>query len=226
MEYQEIYDVVKQNSGKKFIITYAMGKVEKRLFISTAGDICEFIHRSRTRGRVISVYGICAIVPKLSTDVTGVNKCRNNLKNVVKYLTASGFWSPMLNGAKYFLSLTDDELLSLCNWDRYHKTMDIVRENGGSWFGYDCFACLFSKSIKTMNFHKCDREFQKKLIADNIANKKNCSYRWTNGYDNSYEVRFDNDVNRAWYSEEYRGCANGHYYYLLDNCHAIFGEHD
>jgi hypothetical protein len=30
----------------------------------------------------------------------------------------------------------------------------------------------------------------------------------------------------AWYSEEYRGCLNGHYYLMFDATHAIFYEDD
>ena len=227
MEYQDIYNVVNEHNGKKFSVTYANGKkVQKRMFISTCNDICEFAHRSRTKGRLISLGDIVSVQPILVTSDTRIRKCRNTLKNVVKYLTASGFWTPMLNGAKYFLTLTDDELLALCDYDHYHKVMGELRDKNIKWFGSDSFSSLFNKPIKTMNFDKYDREFQKKLLAENIANKVNISHRWINGYDNSYEVRFDKDFPRAWYSEEFRGCGNGHYYYLLDNCHAIFGEDD
>jgi hypothetical protein len=227
MEYQDIYNVVNANNGKKFSIIYADGKkIQKRMFISTCNDICEFAYRSRTKGRMMSLRGIVSVQPILVTSDTRIRKCRNNLKNVIKYLTASGFWTPMLNGAKYFLNLTDEELLALCDYDHYHKVMNELRDNDIKWFGSDSFSTLFHKPIKTMNFDKYDREFQKKRLAEKIANKVNTSHRWVNGYDNSYEVRFDSDYPQAWYSEEFRGCCNGHYYYLLDNCHAIFGEDD
>jgi hypothetical protein len=228
MEYQDIYNAIKAHNGGKFKVTYSTGNVEvKRLFISTCNDICEFAHRSRKKGYIISVYGIVSIEPKLNTDISGVRKCRNNLKNVVKYLTASGFWLPMLNGAKYLLSLSDEELIAMRSWEQYHKVMNAeLTEKGIQWFGCDCFSNMFHKPIKTMNFDRYDRHFQKRLIAEKIANRVNCSHRWTNGYDNSYEFRFDEKYIRAWYSEEYRGCANGHYYFLLDGCHAIFGEDD
>ena len=228
MEYQDIYNVIKAHNGGKFKVTYSTGNVEvKRLFISTCNDICEFAYRSRKRGRMFSVYGIVGIEPKLNTDINGVRKCRNNLKNVVKYLTASGFWSPMLNGAKFLSMMTDEELLTMRNWDCYHRVMTNELANKGiAWFSYDCFSNMFHRPIKTMNFDKYDRHFQKRLIAENIANRVNCSHRWTNGYDNSYEINFGEKYIRAWYSEEYRGCGNGHYYFLLDGCHAIFGEDD
>lgn len=228
MEYQDIYNVINAHNGGKFKVTYSTGNVEvKRLFISNCNDICEFAYRSRKRGRMISVYGIIGIEPKTATNASGIRKCRNNLKNVIKYLTASGFWSPMLNGAKFFSMMTDEELLTMRNWDCYHRVMTNELANKGiDWFSYDCFSNMFDVSIKTMNFDRYDRDFQKQLITESIANRVNRSHRWTNGYDNSYEINFGGEYIRAWYSEEYRGCANGHYYFLLDECHAIFGEDD
>jgi hypothetical protein len=227
MEYQEIYDVVNNNKGR-FKVIFNSGAVDiKRLFISESNDICEFHPRSRTRGRIIYTNDIINVIP-IKNKTTKVDKCRRNLRNVVKYLSASGFWTPMLNCAKVFLTLSDEELVNLCEWEQYNNFLKIQQEqnNNISWFGYDCFINLFSKSIKTMNFDKYNRSYQMSVINSNIANRINCSHRWTNGYDNSYEIRFDEDFIRGWYSEEYRGCCNGHYYFLLDNCHAIFGEDD
>ena len=228
MEYQEIYDAVKGNNGKKFEITYCNGAKEtKRLFVSTANNICEFAPRSRTKGYVIAVGYISNIVMK-EPAYDAVKQCRKNLKNVIKYLSASGFWSPMLKGAEYLNSLSDTELSAMQDWDMYHKIFnEDMTLKGIRWWGYDCFTSLFgTKSIKTMRLEKYNRDYTKRRIAESMTTKTNCSDRWTNGYDNSYEIRFDEDVIRAWYSEEYKGCANGHYYYLLDETHAIFGEHD
>ena len=228
MEYQEIHDLVYAHNGKKFTITYKNGnKEQKRLFISTCNDVCEFAYRSRTKGRMIPLYNVVSVEPLIvNSGDTRIRKCRTNLKNIIKYLTASGFWTPMLNGAKYFQSLTDEELLALCDYDHYHKIMGELRDKGIKWFGSDSFSSLFYRPIKTMNFHKYDREFHKNLIAESITKKTNIGYKWTNGYDNSYEVNFDREYPCAWYSEEFRGCCNGHYYFLLDNCHAVFGEND
>ena len=49
----------------------------------------------------------------------------------------------------------------------------------------------------------------------------------TNAY-TSYDVSFEYnaDKNMAWYSEEYKGCGNGHYYLALDENTALFCEDD
>ena len=44
----------------------------------------------------------------------------------------------------------------------------------------------------------------------------------------SYDVSFsyNPELSKAWYSEEYKGCGNGHYYLALDAAHALFYEDD
>ena len=37
---------------------------------------------------------------------------------------------------------------------------------------------------------------------------------------------YEPDKNKAWYSEEYRGCGNGHYYIALNSSMALFCEND
>lgn len=51
--------------------------------------------------------------------------------------------------------------------------------------------------------------------------------RWYGSYDYSIEFHKDEQGEiKAWYSAEYKGCGNGHYYLLLDTTHAIFYEDD
>ena len=63
-------------------------------------------------------------------------------------------------------------------------------------------------------------------VAECIKNGTNFSRRWENGYDNSVEIANRDGEKLAWYSEEYRGCGNGHYYLMFDATHAIFYEDD
>lgn len=228
MTYQEIFDYIKANNGERFAVTFTNGSTEvKRLFISTGNDICEFIPRSRKRGRMISVNNFESIVVKPKKVKSGIEICRDNLNKVIKYLTESGFWQPMLQGAIYLSKLTDEELSSMCDWDGYHKVMnDELSKQGIKWFGCDCFISLFGVKIKTMNFDKFDKAHITRLIQESMTNKRNFSHKWRKGYDNSLEIRFGEPYPCAWYSEEYIGCANGHYYYLLDGVHALFGEND
>ena len=59
-----------------------------------------------------------------------------------------------------------------------------------------------------------------------ISDKKPIRFTWRNVYDNTLEIINDNDNYRGFYSEEFKGCGNGHYYLLFDATHAIFYEDD
>lgn len=227
MDYTSIYNLVNENNGKKFLITYLNGnKCVKRLFVSVQNNVCEFIPRSRTKGTILYIDNI-SMIKVQETDNNAIDCCRNNLKNVIKYLTASGLWEPMLSGANFFLTLDDETLLSMRTWDGYYKVMnDATQKQGIQWFGMDCFANLFTRKIKTANFHNYDRVLQKERLSQAIANKTGIRHNWRKGYDNSLEVRLDDDYLKGWYSEEYKGCGNGHYYFLLDNCHVLYAEDD
>jgi hypothetical protein len=225
---QKIKDFVAKNNGEQFNIVYENGETEtKKLFVSDYGNVCEFKKRSSRSGYRIPILNIASIEVKPKTPPIKV--CRNNLRLVINYLSKSGFWTPMLNGAKYLISLSDEELESMRDWDTYHKVMNNdLREKGIAWFSMDCFSELFNKRLKTMRFEsRYYKDFHERQILNAIETKTNyCPPKWANGYDCHFQIGFDKDMVRAWYSEEFRNCGNGHYYYLLDECHVLFGEDD
>lgn len=223
---QRIKDFVAKNNGEQFNIVYENGKTEtKKLFVSDYGNVCEFKKRSSRSGYRIPILNIASIEVKPKTPPIKV--CRNNLRLVINYLSKSGLWGNMLMGAKFLSMMSDEELLTMRDWDCYHRVMTNELTNKGiAWFGFDCFDSLFNTRIKTIRFMSYDRDYQKRRLKESIDKKENLTYRWRNGYDNHYEICFSEDYSRGWYSEEYRGCGNGHYYYLLDECHVLFGEDD
>ena len=228
MEYDVALEIVKANDKQTFTITWSNGtKTKNRLFVSSNGMLCEFKKGCHRWGYPISPYNIVSIECIAKKVVTPVDHFRRNVKNIIKYLSASGLWSPMLETAKMFLTLTDEELLAAkTDWDSYSNLMK-GKLKGYSWFGVDCYFYLFTdRAIKTVNYDRWSREYDTKVVADHIANKERYSTRWRKGYDNSLELRFDTDYNRGWYSEEYKDCGNGHYYFLLDEKHVLFGEND
>ena len=224
MDYIKVYELVKGNNSKKFIITDINGnKTTKRLFISVRDNICEFAPRSRTKGYILNIDNIIDINMCVSNK-TDIDYFRRNLSNVIKYLSNSGLWQPMLQGAKYLSSLSDDEIKTLKDYQIYNN---YNKENNIRFWNYDCFLSLFSKgAIKTINLHKYQKEDILRDIRHAITHKINYKHQWQKGYDNSIELSFNNDIAYGWYSEEYRGCGNGHYYFLLDDVHALFCEDD
>lgn len=83
-------------------------------------------------------------------------------------------------------------------------------------------------TIKSMYFGYFNKE-TKEQIKEALVKKETFSRRVNANTDlTSYDVSFDYTPakNTAFYSEEYRGCGNGHYYLALDNSSALFYEND
>lgn len=79
--------------------------------------------------------------------------------------------------------------------------------------------------IKTMNFGgKFWNKKYRSTIEDCLKKKEKYSFQTRASYDVSFN--YDPNTSRAFYSEEYRNCGNGHYYLALDSKHCLFYEND
>lgn len=89
------------------------------------------------------------------------------------------------------------------------------------------FSDLAMCKLKSMYFGK--GSYEKTFIKVAMFERRDYSCRAYTSYDVSFHLEFPKDkkdFTRAWYSEEYRGCGNGHYYLALsENC-ALFCEDD
>ena len=153
--------------------------------------------------------------------------------DALKMLNESGLWPDIKGGIEHFLSLSESEqkeLVNDINTDCYEKFYKETHEGGKyEWVGcHQVFESFASRKCwKSIAWGKWERERMTELVREHIKNGTKFSRRWENGYDNSIDVVVDETgYKRAWYSEEYRGCGNGHYYLLFDATHAIFYEDD
>ena len=78
--------------------------------------------------------------------------------------------------------------------------------------------------LKSMYFGKYANQRIKAELQQAIKNKNDYSAGQTVSYDVS--VNYQAKDNKAWYSEEFRNCGNGHYYLALDHSTAVFYEND
>ena len=153
--------------------------------------------------------------------------------DALKMLTESGLWPDIKQSIEHFFTLTESEQRELVNdimTDSYELFYhEVYKENGKySWVhGYQVFESFVRKTCwKSIAWHKWERERMSAEVAECIKNGTDFHRRWENGYDNSVEIANRNGEKLAWYSEEYRGCGNGHYYLMFDATHAIFYEDD
>ena len=214
---------------KEHIISYADGtKRVARLFVTKYGEICEYKKRSSKYGYLLNTDNVVSIEPtNKENDI--VKKTRRFLKKVIATLEKSGLWSNMLHDFKIIAQLDDEKLLKFLNaeWD---ESQTMAQELGLSHrqCGVDCLKWTVEKGIKSINYNSWEKETMSMEFAKAIAEKRNWFLYWRKGYDNRVECKKNetNGVMCAWYSEEYKGCGNGHYYYAIDATHAIFGEDD
>ena len=88
-----------------------------------------------------------------------------------------------------------------------------------------------SPKVKTFYFsrHKSENEEKKTIIKKAIQEEKPITIRSRASYDVRFQYKPADetcDEPRGWYSEEYKGCGNGHYYIALNGTHALFMEDD
>ncbi len=229
MNHSQVKEIVEKSihdsSNYNFLVTYADGtKERKRMFISTDGYVCEFKKRSRTRGRCIGFEELWRTVEPITKDTDKVTICKRNTKNIIKYLTASGLWPDILENMMKLQQLNDEDLEYLCKCE-YGEHNTFMQEHGIEHISPDMYYSLLSKrGIITINWGGAYNDWIKRGWLNALNEKRKYSMRWTVSYDNSIE--YNPEGERAWYSEEYRGCGNGHYYLLLDEKHAAFREDD
>lgn len=227
MNYENAVKFIYENPGEKFVAVENGKKKQYRLFLS--GDVIYYFAKgSRSRGYVLAKN---IIENWQSLDIANnapeVN-LRKSMTTAVKYLNASGLWENLRTSMEYLLSLSDSELkkvyeLAVNDYNAYNEYC----EKNNIKLSVDEIHGLSRRLIKSINYRSWERDDLREQFANAISNKTNYSYRWQNGYDNLIECKLGDDgVMRAWYSEQYRGRGNGHYYLALDERHAMFCEND
>ena len=230
MEYNDVYNTISRKI-EKYVYVSEGKKHEIRLFISTNNYICVAPKRARKYGYVVSVsemdkWDILTKVNKGNkTDL--VKRMRKRAESGIEMLNESGLWVDIKKELMKFIDLSDDDIRrDFIDGDVY----ETYRTKKYDWLNsYQVFFSLKAKKCwKNPSFGKYD--FSKDNIIDyfkrSISDKKPIRFTWRNVYDNTLEILSDNGIYRGFYSEEFRGCGNGHYYLLFDATHAIFYEDD
>lgn len=247
MTYQDAENIVRLATVKHFMVTHQDGTKEKmRLFISSSGSLCKYAKRRHRYGYSISPTDFQSIVPmypKIGKD----NQWRKSWERAKSMLEKSGLWTNMLEEIEIALEVGYDklQLASSEYWKEYNtnipyedretdkvlriKAIDsrLIEIRDGKEFANTNIIWYMSKpaKIKKMYFGKVDyTENIFKNIQTALKLKKQHYCHKTVGYDVSFS--YDPSQNRAWYSEEYRGCGNGHYYLALNGTHALYYEDD
>jgi hypothetical protein len=230
MQYTEMKEVVKVGGSGKYQLTVVRDGVETtevhRLFISTNNLIAEFWPHARRVGHeisgplVVATVKIAKYVSKkdsLSEAQNYANTLRRRRDYVLKNMPKT-MWPEIRAESE---ACTDAKLEEFSK-KNFSTSYD-------AWKASSDFGLPHVESgYRTITLKSCGcDEMMMKRIRDAIENGTTLHEFWKNGYDYSVEVKKCEDgFIRAWLSQEFVGCGNGHYWILISPTQAIFCEND
>ncbi|MBR2870678.1 MAG: hypothetical protein IKB98_04810 [Clostridia bacterium] len=223
---------------------------EYRFVIESDGSYFVLAPKRKTRGwrysptQFFNYYKI----KETKTGLTENDKWKKRLKKAIALCKQNDLWhnlQEIWENLYNYVSLEEKRRIYEEYWacDRYNKEigeqnyMDFVSsvkakypfmikadENGKEHIITDYIWELSECTLKSMYFGKWDNAIIKDNIRRALAEKKKHSESVTVSYDVSFE--YNPELKKAWYSEEYRNCSNGHYYLALSENTAVFAEND
>lgn len=235
---QFLLDEIKNHNAQRITYITKNGIVRNCRIFANGYQIGYFEGKSRKYGRVLDVNTIAMIltleypfidessqVEKMITRINKAkklfaNKCHPNLWQDLQYgysIFNKTEYLKIYNEIDDSNSWHSKELTALYEYEKqkgfrilheYYKTTTI-KSNKPTISGYKEYEnCI--NNIKT-----------------HLDNKEDFIYFWQSNYDVTVEGKMSSDgIYRAWLSLEYRGCGNGHYYFLINENTAIFAEDD
>jgi hypothetical protein len=229
------------------ILTYHNGGQEQRRIGLTGNNDPIVLNKgSKKRGRYLNSFDLSNIELVIKNKTSVATKWVLSVKKAIKLLEASGLWVNVLADLKLALSLGYEKIKDAhdtywrkgdvedynaqerLNLERIKSISPLLVKTNDKGVEYARTDILFYMSepleIKKMYFGKYANERCLSDIHHYMTNKVKGHVSGTSSYDVSFE--YDPISAKAWYSEEYRGCGNGHYYLALNGSHAMFYEDD
>lgn len=231
----EMFDSIDISTGKKHRSQRTKHNGENRIFV--------YNHRSRYFGRRYSFedFAVRYNVKEIPDETIAWHK---RLKRAISCLERSGLWQEILEQFKHMLKMTweDRKEMDEIYWKQHDIPYEQIVQMFEPYVKKYPFAFFKDKDgklqldttytweksacrLKSMYFGKYENKQIKSEISEAIQNKRDYS---TGIIPINYDVSFNyiGKEAKAWYSEEYKGCGNGHYYLALDHNTALFYEND
>lgn len=243
---REIFD----KYGRDVYLVYKDGTKEKRRLGKTAdGSMLVMNKGSKHRGCYFNgfVYDrnpVVDILPIVS-KVTEADKWRFQVNRGIAILEKSKLWPTLLERFKIAAEVGYEDIHKAYQTyeERYgnprvednvitQRVKEIapkliaVNDKGDDYINTEILWYFQNIRIKKMRFSKYQEVNNYKFndIQKAMANNEKLLLDGDNGYDVSFE--YNPELKQAWYSEEFRGCGNGHYYLAISPTHAMFYEDD
>lgn len=243
MEYNEVLKFINPNNeedvqSNKYVVTYIDNNGKKatraiRMFVRYHSTIGYFVGKARANGYKLNPYmcenwiNIRLAGASNTSSETVARRMRKRAADAVKMLEKSGLWTDIKKELETFLAL--DEETQMNSFVNKQSLFELRMSKEFPWFTrYSIFEALKRpKCWEYISFDRWRREEEEKAILRAIKEKGEYRNAWQEDYDRSVEVRLCEDGQmRAWFSKEFRGYGNGHYYLMFDEKHAIHLEDD
>lgn len=208
--------------------------------------------RSRYGWRYTTEQFLSLYEPIIKTPEEEDENWHRKIKRVINALEKSGLWPDLKVQFEnlYKMSLQDRKAIidlecqaydlkpeeynkAIENWaDKYPFIVQQNPHDGSYYYNSKGYLRIVPFYIDEMSYVQTKSMYfgwQNKSIKEeikkNLAEKHNYS---TGRIRTNYDVTFEYDANnnKAWYSEEYKDCGNGHYYIALNESMALFVEND
>ena len=229
MDLNSAKEIVKNSNRHVFSVRFSDNTRKRmRLFVSSRDILCVFAKRSRKYGYPLSENDVSTweAIETMYSEANNPIIVRKFLQTCVKYLSVSGLWPEFLNAFTLVLKQDDEYIKHLLSLG-YSAQRKYLNETIGATLPFDSLLGSALRGVVSINYNAWDKDVIREDARQAIKEGRDYKHRWRKNYDNSvmFEKGKDNKM-RGWYSTEYKGCANGHYYYALDESHAVFGESD
>ena len=236
MENKEILEQIKANKSQRFKAVNISDNTTHRCYIESDGKIFVYARNKKRYGwRFNEEQFLRRFTPLIPVDENAQWKKR--LKRAVKLCRESGLWADIAvvwdNLYKY-VTLDEKQKIYDMSWDNREATVAYCKEHypfmlktdsdGNEYLNTDYIWELSRCELKSMYFGYNNTQEKEQIRKAISEHRQYTVTRIRTNYDVSFSYNPDN--NRAFYSEEYKDCGNGHYYLALNHSTAVFCEND
>lgn len=231
-----ILEQIKAKGLQKFKAVSIGDNKTYRCYIESDGNIFVYAPNKKRYGwRYNEEQFLIRFTPLIPDDEN--LQWKKRLKRAVKLCRESGLWAELAvvwdNLYKY-VTLYEKRKIYDMSWDKREEAIAYCKEHypfmiktdkdGNEYLDTDYIWELSRCELKSMYFGYNNAE-EKEQIRKAISKHRQYSIpRVRTTYDVSFS--YNPERNRAFYSEEYYNCGNGHYYLALNHSTAVFCEDD
>ena len=236
MKDNSILEQIKAKATQHFKAVSIRDNKPYRCYIESDGNIFVYAQNKKRYGwRLGEEQFLLRFTPLMPIDEN--TQWKKRLKRAVKLCNESRLWTEIAvvwdNLYKY-VTLDEKKKIDEMSWDNREAAVAYCKErypfmlktnsDGNEYINTDYIWELSRCELKSMYFGYNNAE-EKEQIRKAISEHRGYNIpRIRTNYDVSFS--YNPESNRAFYSEEYKNCGNGHYYLALNHSTAVFCEND